>query len=369
MLNFFNGNGAGGGFPTTRGADTANEFARQKAKIISALMGLNADVIGLLEIENDGYANTSAIAELTSSLNNAMGINTWTFINPNRAKIGTDEISVGIIYRSDRATPVGTTAILDASVNPLFVDTKNRPTLAQSFRSNQSRGIITVAINHLKSKGSDCNDLGDPDTGDGQGNCAQTRTQAAQALVDWLSTDPTTVKDKDYLIIGDLNAYAKETPITTITGAGFTDLINAFGGIDAYSYVFDGQAGYLDHGLASPSLTPQVLDAADWHINADEPISLDYNTEFKSAAQIASYYSADAYRSSDHDPLVVSLKLVIDLDGDGDMDSDDIKIVTLARNTIATALDQRDINGNGFIDANDARALTLQCTRTACATR
>lgn len=367
VLNFFNGNGLGGGFPTARGANTVVEFDRQKAKIISALVGLNADVIGLLELENDGFDNYSAVAELVAALNTATGTNQWVYINPGLNKIGTDEIAVGIIYRKDRATAIGQTAILDSAIDSQFIDTKNRPTLAQSFRATQGRGVITVAINHLKSKGSDCNDLNDPDTGDGQGNCNITRTQAAQALTNWLSRKPTNVNDGDYLIIGDLNSYAKENPITTITNAGYVDLINKFGGAEAYSYVFDGQAGYLDHGLATTSLSAQVLEAADWHINADEAISLDYNTEFKSTSQINNFYANNAYRSSDHDPLVISLKLIIDLDGDGDVDSDDIKIVTAALNTVPGQWDQRDANGDGIINALDARALTLQCTRSGCA--
>jgi uncharacterized protein len=367
VLNFFNGNGTGGGFPTSRGANTSAEFVRQKAKIVSALIGLNADVIGLIEIENDGYSSTSAIAELTAALNSATTTSVWKFVNPGVNKIGTDEIAAGFIYRNDKVTTVGASAILDSSVDTQFIDTKNRPALAQSFRANSNRAIATIAVNHFKSKGSDCNDLGDSDIGDGQGNCNLTRTQAAAALVNWLSTNPTGVNDRDYLIIGDLNAYAKENPITQIINAGYTNLINKFGGDTAYSYVFDGQAGYLDHGLASSSLTPQVLFAADWHINADEPIILDYNTEYKSTAQINNFYSADAYRSSDHDPLVISLKLIIDLDGDGDVDKNDVQIVTSARGAIPTAFDQRDVNGDGVININDARTLTLQCTRPGCA--
>lgn len=367
VLNFFNGNGLGGGFPTARGADTAAEFARQKAKTLSALVGLNADVVGLLELENDGYDNYSAIAELTASLNSAMNTSAWHYINPSLSKIGTDEIAVGMIYRSDRATPIGQPAILDASVEPLFVDTKNRPSLAQTFRAVNGRGVITIAINHFKSKGSDCNDLGDVDTRDGQGNCNITRTQAAQALAHWLSTNPTGAGDSDTLIIGDLNSYAEEDPINSLRSAGYTDLIRLFNGTSAYSYVFDGQSGYLDHGLASAALTQQTLLAADWHINADEPISLDYNTEYKSAAQIASFYAPDAYRSSDHDPLLISLKLVLDLDGDGDVDKKDVQLVTAARGQTPGEFDQRDVNGDGLIDALDARALTLQCTRPGCA--
>lgn len=367
VLNFFNGDGLGGGFPTSRGADTAAELTRQLAKTVNAIRGLGADVIGLTEIENDGYGQYSAIAQLVQALNSAAGANVYAYVNPGVSQIGTDEIAVGFIYRSDRVATLGTAAILDSSIDPQFIDTKNRPVLAQTFRVLPGNTRVTVAVNHLKSKGSSCDDVGDLDTGDGQGNCAVTRTNAAQALVDWLQADPTNSGDADYLIIGDLNAYAKEDPITAIRGAGYTDLIAQFGGSDAYSYVFDGQAGYLDHALASTSLAPQALGAADWHINADEPISLDYNVEFKSPAQVVSFYADNAYRSSDHDPLLVSLKLVNDLDADGDVDNNDVVIVLAARNTTAAPNDARDINRDGVINVNDARALSLQCTRARCA--
>ena len=146
------------------------------------------------------------------------------------------------------------------------------------------------SVNHLKSKGSDCDDVGDPDLGDGQGNCSQTRTLPPQALVDWLATDPTGSGDPDFLIMGDLNSYAQEDPIDAIkagsddtagTGDDFTNLIAHFQGTYAYSYTFDGQAGYLDHALANASLLAQVTGAADWHINSDEPDVLDYDTTFK----------------------------------------------------------------------------------------
>ena len=185
-----------------------------------------------------------------------------------------------------------------------FLDDYNRPVLAQTFQDNATGGIFTVAVNHLKSKGSDCNDVGDPDLGDGAGNCNLTRKAAAEALVDWLATDPTGSGDGDFLIIGDLNSYDKEDPIDVLLAGGYTDLIYQFLGEDAYSYVFDGQLGYLDHALAGANvnLLDEVTGVTVWHINADEPDLIDYDMSFKQDAQDA-LYAPDAYRSSDHDPV------------------------------------------------------------------
>ena len=214
-------------------------------------------------------------------------------------------------------TPVGPFAILDSSVDPLFIDTKNRPVLIQTFEEVATGERFTVAVNHLKSKGSSCADVGDPGLGDGSGNCNVTRTNAAIALANYLATDPTGSGDPDFLIIGDLNAYAMEDPIAALTGAGYTDLINAFGGPTAYSFVFDGQLGYLDHALANASMLSQVTGVTEWHINADEVNLFDYNDEIEDAGEAdferesaaLPIYEANAFRSSDHDPLVVGLQL------------------------------------------------------------
>ncbi|WP_445371331.1 ExeM/NucH family extracellular endonuclease [Methylomonas sp. HW2-6] len=328
VLNYFNGNGVGGGFPTARGANTLAEFNRQRAKIIPAIHALNADVVGLMEIENDGYGSTSTIADLVNGLNQLAGAGTYAFVNPGLSKVGTDEIAVGIIYKPAKVTAAGKVAILDSSVNPQFIDSKNRPTLAQTFLDKASNKLLTVAVNHLKSKGSACDDVNDPDTGDGQGNCNQTRTDAAQALANWLAGNPTQQGAANNLIVGDLNSYAQEDPITALKNAGYRNLLETMiGNRAAYSYVFDGAAGYLDHALANSALAPQVKSASEWHINADEPRALDYNTEFKSANQVTRFYAADAYRSSDHDPLLVKLFVPGDLDNDGDVDNSDAGLV------------------------------------------
>ena len=300
VLNYFNGPA----FPTSRGADTPAEFARQRDKIINAILSMNADILGLVELENDGYSSNSAIQDLINGLNaSAPGGTTYAFINPGVSQVGTDEITVGIIYRVETVQPVGAAAIKTDGAFAVL----NRPPIAQTFIQISTGGKITIAVNHFKSKGSAC--AGDPDTGDGQGNCNQTRVDAANALTAWLATDPTSSGDSDFIVLGDLNAYALEDPITAIKNAGYTNLIGTYEGTFAYSYVFFGQAGYLDHALATSSLTSQVVGAVQWHINADEPIVLDYNMEFKSNGQITSLYGPDPYRSSDHDPVLVGLNL------------------------------------------------------------
>ena len=285
-----------------RGADSETELERQRAKIVAALAGLDADVVGLIELEND---SGEAVDDLLAALNAATAAGTYAAIDT--GTIGTDAIKVALIYTPAAVTPVGAYAILDSSVDERFDDELNRPALAQSFEDAEG-ARFTVVVNHLKSKGSACD--GDPDAGDGQGNCNVTRTEAARALVDWLASDPTGSGDRDVLVIGDLNAYAKEDPIDVFVEAGYTNLIEAFSGAGAYSYVFEGQSGYLDHALASPTLTAQVAGAADWHINADEPPVLDYNVEFKSLNHVETLYAPTPYRSSDHDPVLVGLDLL-----------------------------------------------------------
>jgi Ca2+-binding RTX toxin-like protein len=302
-----------------RGADADQplEFTRQRDKLLAALTGLDGDIIGLNELENTPGVEPlgDPTKGIVAGLNAMPGADPYAYIDT--GVIGTDAIRVGLIYRPSKVVPVGGFEILDSSDDPRFLDTKSRPALAQTFEELATGARFTVVVNHLKSKGSACTDVGDPDAGDGQGNCNGTRTLAAQALVDWLATDPTGSGDPDFLIMGDLNSYAQEDPIDAIkagaddtagTGDDYTNLIFQYQGTYAYSYTFDGQAGYLDHALANSSLASQVAGAADWHIDSDEPDVVDYDTSFKGPNQEA-LYEPNPYRASDHDPVIVGLGL------------------------------------------------------------
>jgi predicted extracellular nuclease len=316
LLNFFNtfgttacSFGVGGAVAECRGASDDVEYRRQLAKEVSALTSLDADVIGIMEMENDGYGPDSAIAALVAALNERQGAGTWAFVDVDAATgrvnaAGTDAIKAGVLYRPASVTPVpGTTR-----VHPDAAQFERLP-IAQTFETRDG-GRFSVVVNHFKSKGSCPTTAGpDSDQGDGQSCWNARRTAQAQALASWIaSTVVPGAGDPDVLAIGDLNSYAKEDPILALQAAGLTNLVEAYSGAKAYSYAFDGQWGYLDQALATSSLRSQVTGAADVHINADEPSVLDYLTDFKSAGQIDSLYSPDRFRTSDHDPVVVGLR-------------------------------------------------------------
>jgi hypothetical protein len=295
-----------------RGADSEVERERQLAKIAAALSTIRADVFGLIEIQNDAGTATQQIVD---ALNARVGAGTYDFVRT--GVVGTDAIKQAFVYDTTTVRPVGAFDTLTTADDPRFVDTRNRPSLIQTFEELSTGERLTVSVNHLKSKGSDCGP-GDDAVADGSGNCDGTRTNAAQALVDHLATDPTGSGDPDFLIIGDLNSYARERPITTIEGAGYTNLLRQFEGDQSYGYLFDGLLGDLDHALASASLLPQVTGAGGWDINADEVPLFDYNDTVRDAGEEQPFeresgarplYEADPYRSSDHDPAIVGLAL------------------------------------------------------------
>lgn len=283
-----------------RGADSPRELDRQLAKTVSALAIMDADIVGLIELENNRSASLQMIVD---ALNSRVGNNKYAFLDT--GPIHDDAIKTGFIYKASTIDLVGTFALLDRSVDARFNDARNRPVLAQSFGVNATGAVLTVVVNHLKSKGSSCDAEGDSNLGDGQGNCNQARTTAAMAMADWLATDPTGSGDPDFLVIGDLNAYTQEDPLTALKNAGFTNLLEAQG--NPYSFLFDAQAGALDHALASTSLVPQVVETIEWHINADEPPALDYNLENGRDPDL--FDANSPYRASDHDPVIVGLDL------------------------------------------------------------
>ncbi|GAA0439710.1 hypothetical protein Acor_13650 [Acrocarpospora corrugata] len=279
----------------SRGATTAIERDRQLAKLVANILSLDPDVAGLMEVERN---NDVALSALVNALNATAGAGTYKAItHPNP---GTDLIQTALIYKPAKVTPIGAA---QSSADPIF----NRPPLVQAFRRADGKGeLFTILVNHFKSKG--CTDVDGPatgpdaDQGDGQSCYNAKRVKQAQALL--------TLRDslnlQNVLVVGDINAYGEEDPMHVFENAGLTSLSKKhIAKQDRYSYVFEGLSGELDHVLADKKLNKLVTGATIWHINSDEGRFMDYNTEFNPPY----LYAPDAYRSSDHDPLLVGLKL------------------------------------------------------------
>ncbi len=313
VLNYFTTLDAGGAVTDNgsgpRGANTAAELERQATKLVNAIIEMDADILGLLEIENDFAGDGFAIQDLVGRVNAALGAEVYGFVDPGQEFVGGDAIANAMIYRLDSVALRGDMAILTEFDGRNFLDPLgagrdlNRAAIAQSFVDLDSGQTLTVTVNHLKSKGSLSGLAADEGQGDGQGNNNATRTEAALILADWLASDPTGQGDANRLILGDLNAYAMEDPLTALAAAGYTDLAAQVLGDDAYSYVFDGQTGTLDYALANDALAAMVSGVTEWHVNSDEADALDYNLDFGRDPNL--FDGTTPARNSDHDPVVV----------------------------------------------------------------
>jgi predicted extracellular nuclease len=281
-----------------RGADNMVEFVRQRDKIVKALVAIDADVVGLTEIQNNG---DTAVDYLVKQLNAATGFPTYAYV-PAPPALGTDAIRVAMIYKPAKVALVGAPMSDSDAVH-------NRPPFAQTFKAANG-AKFSVMVNHLKAKAG-CGTGLNGDLKDGQGCHNYTRTLQAQRLANYFIPQVIAASgDSDVLVIGDMNAHGFEDPIHTLTQAGMVNELERFVRPNEipYSYVFDGEVGYLDHALATASLDAQIVGATEWHTNADEPTVIDYNMDDKNDAADALYVN-DVYRSSDHDPVIVAMNL------------------------------------------------------------
>ncbi|NND43887.1 MAG: ExeM/NucH family extracellular endonuclease [Xanthomonadales bacterium] len=289
LHNFFNGDGRGQGFPTERGAETHAQFQRQRERIAAQIAMLAPDVLAVMELENDGFGPFSAAADLVADLEAATG-ERWLPALPWDGPIGDDQITVGLFYQPERFEPLGPAEIL---TGPDF-DDLNRHPLAQPFRDRSSGEHFVVVVNHLKSKGS-CPERGrNSNLSDGQGCWNATRTSAAKAMARWARALGDAAGEGRVLIVGDMNAYRMEDPITTIIEAGLRDLTAPSGPHPNFSYIYWGAAGTLDYAFASPGLVPHVRAARILNINSVWPPGQRLPEPWLGV--------------SDHDPVLVDLR-------------------------------------------------------------
>ena len=326
--------------PTARGANTAAEFTRQQAKIVEAIAGLNADVLGLEEIENN---NDVATQSLVTALNAKLGAGTYAAVNS--GKFGTDVIKVDMLYKPAKVRRIGTTVLPTGSDLANYTTASGRPPLAQRFASIANNGSFWFVVNHFKSKGCGTpSTTTDPDVGQGCFNLARTaQANALNSFVAKLQAGG----EADVLVMGDINSYLLEDPPKALEAAGLESLLKRLPASDRYSYVFNGETGAIDHAYASNTLQSQVTGIGVWHINADEPTVLDYNTEFKTDDR----YAATPYRASDHDPVLVALTLRADAVVNQPILSANLPLTAVAGTTYAVTVTEAIPGGSASLSA------------------
>lgn len=268
------------------GPASKEESDKQHAKIVKALAAIDADVFGLVEVQQGQLA----LEKLANALNEIDPSAQYTYINDGTQVYGT-YTKAGYLYKASKVKPLRQLQSNNTGV-------KHRKK-AQGFEVLATGEKFVYMINHFKAKsGKGSGD--NADTEDGQGAYNGDRVREATAVVTFAKSCATYFDDEDVLIMGDLNAYSMEDPIRIFTDEGYTNLIKKFEGIEGYSYSYQGTVGCLDHALANEEMNRQVTGCKVFHINADEAAVFGYD---------GYSYQNNMYRSSDHDPVVVGLRL------------------------------------------------------------
>ncbi len=261
--------------------------ARQRTKVINALTRIDADLLGFVELE----CGKTAIEEIVSYLNNRLPHRSYTYVADGTTAGGTDT-KAAFVYDKKMLKTYGELQVIGTGAG------KARKAM-QVFEQKSNGERFIYSVNHFKAK-SGAGTGADADQKDGQGSYNATRCQEAQAVIDlYKRLVPQLDQDKDILIMGDLNAYAKEDPIRKFLDYGLIDLHRAYHADTSYSYQYGGLAGYLDHAICSPTMYAQVRGAIGFHVNSDENDKYTYD---KSSDQTM-------FRYSDHDPVLVGLRL------------------------------------------------------------
>ncbi|MGO1317099.1 MAG: ExeM/NucH family extracellular endonuclease, partial [Cellulomonadaceae bacterium] len=291
-----------------RGAWDTASLERQQAKIVAAITALDADVVGLMEIENSaalGEEPDEAIATLVAALNTAAGAETWDYV-PSSTDLPEvseqDVITNAIIYQPAAVTPDGDAVALgdQSGAGEAFVNA--REPIGQVFAPVAGGEDFLVVVNHFKSKGSAGPLPGDADAGDGQGASNASRVAQATALADWLPAVQQDAGVESVALLGDFNSYTHEDPLQVLYDAGFTNATEALNPGE-YSYSYQGLVGSLDHVLVNEAFLERATGSDVWEINAPESIALEYS-RYNSHGVL--FYDTSPFRSSDHDPVVLA---------------------------------------------------------------
>lgn len=283
--------------------DNQDEFDTKTNKMANAFLALGADIVAICEVER----NDDVLSYICNAMNTIYGENVFTYITDglySHADAGKyQSLKSGFIYNKNKVTPIGT------SVSPYYSAEYKARLRIQAFKEIATNEVFVLSMNHFKAKDSSVD----------QGE--STRIENAGELIEKLDNINT---DPDILIMGDLNAYTNETPIQNLINAGYEEQLVRFDA-NAYTYIYKGAKGILDHAMANSTMADQVTGAYAYHINT-------------------SGYSS--YKYSDHDAVLVGLRL----GKSSEVGIDDLQVLPAARKYIQ--------NGQIFIEI-DGQVYTI----------
>ena len=253
------------------GAYSYAEHQAQRAKVHKALKKINADIYGLVELQK----GDEALKEIVNDLNKALPKRHYKYFSGDAS--GTFQ-KVDFVYDENTVEPINTPVGTDEEV----ADRKKMI----CFREKETGEKFIYSINHFKSM----------NTGD-----EYRRVNEAKAVLKLYNTykQNKNIHEKDVLVMGDMNCYAFTEPIKVFTESGMIDLHRAFHGDSSYSYMFGGMASYIDHAISNGTMYRQVTGMSGFHINSDEDDRYNYQRSSDETM----------FRCSDHDPVLVGLKL------------------------------------------------------------
>lgn len=317
------------------GASNAAELGRQRTKLVAALQALNADVVALSEVEN----SDDAWIHLLAGLNAAMGAGTYAAREEDGVGQGTRMV---ILYKPAVLTPITQLYWLNTGIF-------QRPHLTQGFRVNATEGRFLFSTMHLRSKLCDNATGANQDQGDGQGCYNELRRSQVNALLDHWSGIRSASGIEAQLIMGDLNAYGEEDPLDRLRASGLEYRTAAEGYTHGYASMF----GALDHAFTTVAMGSAITGTAVWHINTDEPSTLDYRDANQSR------YQPNAFRSSDHDPLLIGFngsELAVGIVEERLMEVASFSL----QGTVATWVPRGEVVVSGSIELFDARGMLVR---------
>ncbi len=286
-----------GGYATKRNTPAQHQW--QCEKTAAALTRIGADIYALCELEQ----GSSAPAELVARMNELSRKDRYAFVVTDT--IDRDTISVGYIYNKERVRPQGDLIFAYENKNDIYA----HRFMIQAFEYIPTEQSFYISLNHPRSK------RGTPQ----EANAKRVdNIKHILTAIDSLHLSSST----PLLLLGDYNSYGQEEPLQMLVKAGYKDMVMAMDSLN-YSYSYNAECGYLDRAFANEPMQQYITSIHPIHWNTDYYYSASYWSKYNYKNNIPPTQKQPdiwkcvtpqakknlIFRYSDHDPLLITLKL------------------------------------------------------------